>query len=140
PQSIEEAFPAGSNVFYLGRNYFGFPCRVARHTGDTLTITKMYYIYPDKVRKAVAEETHQRDGYVRGNALAHQLNVTANRLSQLTSCLLVEDRDTGVRMNIGLHLKSHAKRLKMLDYVRLNRREWEYSPKACQAITEYFVS
>jgi 5'-3' exoribonuclease 1 len=86
-------------------------------------------------------ESRKKQGeYTKAAKLASSLNLHPTLLSRLTSCILVEDNKTNRRFNVGLYLKSHGKKLKLIDYTRFNQREWEYSPKACKNITEYIVS
>lgn len=134
---IEEEFPVGSKVFFLGMAAYGVPAQVLGHSKDRLAI-RIAYFPRDKVEDRVfKQKIYEADHvqYYPSFQVTKQLRMSALTLAKLTSSLMVSLGEQ--KVNIGLNLKFEAKSQKVLGYTQRNESGWEYSDKAIQLIREY---
>jgi len=136
---LQEEFPAGSKVIFLGEEAYGSEAQVQKT--DYKSVSVSIVLFPsnrtevqtlaDLIRKHGTEETHYP-----APRLAGILGVSGLALAKITSSWLVI-LSNGDKCNLGLNLKSEAKGLKVLGYSRKNGRNWEFSEQAMQLISEY---
>ncbi|KAK8040800.1 exonuclease kem1 [Apiospora phragmitis] len=144
---IEEEFPLGSNVFFLGETvqdflYYGRPARVLGHK-DGLVETVMAFHHPKNRQpqpKAKGQEfvPHESNlgGYETAFNVAKNIGVSPLVLSKIASSLFVYTVGN-MKVNLGLNLKFEGRKLKVLGYTRKSTRGWEYSHAAQALIAEY---
>ncbi|GAA5913499.1 chromatin-binding exonuclease XRN1 [Sporobolomyces salmoneus] len=137
PIPLEEEYPVGCNVFFLGPAAYGTPAQVLNHVGNHVNI-RIAYFATDKAENAIFKTrlSNMRDShYSPAHSLGRIVNMSGLALSKICSSLLVLFNDQ--RVNIGLNLKFEAKGLKVLGYSRKGDGGWEYSQKAVELIQEY---
>lgn len=138
PVPIEEEYPVGLPVVFLGAFAYGSPATVAGYTGDKLNvqIKKIQSTQePDIGRKRLNIE-NKEIRYLPSYEVAKLLGVNGLVLSKITGSFMVKDKG-GNKVNIGLDLKFDVRRLKVLGYSRKNQKFWEYSHLAIDLIKEY---
>lgn len=139
PQPIDEEFPIGLPVVFLGAFAYGAPATVAGYTGNDKINVRVEKIQstlePNIGKKRVAIEEREIR-YLTSYEAAKMLRVNGLFLSKITGSYMLRDKK-GMRVNIGLDIKFDARRLKVLGYTRKSGRFWEYSPLAIQLIKEY---
>ncbi|KAK6833246.1 hypothetical protein PG987_007940 [Apiospora arundinis] len=152
---IEEEFPLGSNVFFLGETiqdflYYGRPAKVLGHT-DGLVETVMAFHHPKNRPEQKAKENGQKkpgqDFVPHESKYAARFSTVAkpvvamgdslgNYETAITSSLFVYTVGN-MKVNLGLNLKFEGRKLKVLGYTRKSNRGWEYSATAQHLIMEY---
>lgn len=141
PQPIEEEFPLGSNVVFLGAFAYGTPASVAGYTDDTkvnVKISKIPSSSEPNIGKKRLEIEKKEIVYVPSYDVAKRLKLNSLFLSKITSGFMVEnDYDNNRRVNIGLELKFEGRRQKVLGFTRKGGKAWEFSPLAIQLIRDY---
>ncbi|GAA6063728.1 hypothetical protein JCM10212_001629 [Sporobolomyces blumeae] len=136
---VDEEFPEGCNVFFLGPAAYGTPAQVIGHDGNQLAI-RIAYFPSDKAENPLFKNrlaSMREAQYVPAHALGRIVNMSGLALSKICSSLLVLSGSSEQRVNIGLNLKFEAKSLKVLGYSRKGDSGWEYSQKAIDLISEY---
>ena len=161
---LEEEFPEGSLLFYLGDTtqdslFYGRPARVKGHANDRVeTIMRFHQTKnaepkPEKFvpheqpfslqlaqfAKPIVQQADYITRYEPGHAIAKQLGIAPLLLSRITASYFVYTVGD-LRVNLGLNLKFEAKKLKVLGYSRKSDRGWEYSQAAKQLIIQYAAS
>ncbi|GAA5965952.1 hypothetical protein JCM3765_004130 [Sporobolomyces pararoseus] len=141
PVPIEQEYPIGCNVFFLGPAAYGTPAQVLSHEGNSVSIRIAYFpsdkaenaIFKTRISNFLSREVH----YSPSHSLGRIVGMSGLALSKICSSLLVLFNDQ--RVNIGLNLKFEAKGLKVLGYSRKggDGGNWEYSQKAVELIQEY---
>lgn len=139
PLPIDEEFPTGLPVVFLGAFAYGAPATVAGYTGNDKINVRVEKIQstlePNIGRKRVdIEEREIR--YLTSYEAAKVLRVNGLFLSKITGSFMLRDKKGG-RVNVGLDIKFDARRLKVLGYTRKDGRFWEYSPLAMKLIKDY---
>ncbi|KAK8035625.1 hypothetical protein PG993_010620 [Apiospora rasikravindrae] len=162
---IEEEFPLGSNVFFLGQTvqdflYYGRPARVLGHK-DGLVETVMVFHHPkdrqpqpkakgqdfvpheskyaarfSTVAKPVVAAGDSLGNYETAVNVARNIGVSPLVLSKIASSLFVYTVGN-MKVNLGLNLKFEGRKLKVLGYTRKGPRGWEYSSAAQALIAQY---
>ena len=138
PVPIEEEFPIGLPVVFLGAFAYGAPAIVMGYTGDKLNVLIQKIqsaLEPDIGRKRYNIENKEIP-YVASYDAAKILGINGLLLSKITGSFMLRDRGMS-KVNIGLDLKFDVRRLKVLGYTRKNGKFWEYSPLAIDLIKEY---
>lgn len=143
PPPVQEEFPVGSHVFFLGNMYYGSLATVVGHKKKNLVDIAL--IVPQNMQDAVepsfgrfiAKKQIETVEYMPSYALASALNIDPLVLSKLTSSLTVMGKGMQ-RVNLGLNLKFEHKQLKVMGYTRKNKLgQWEFSKKAVELICDY---
>jgi len=138
PRPVEEEYPEGTKVFYLGAQLYGTPAVVIGHENQQLYIQAAFF-EKEKVEPTIfAARSAQRakTRYFPSPDVCKQVRMSALTLSKITSGLMIDMGGT-TRLNAGLNLKFEARSQKVLGYAQRNERGWEYSQKAIALITEY---
>ena len=150
---MDQEFPIGERVIFLGQNEYGTAAQVVGSTNDKLNISLAVSNYcfclaglippqyfPSEVKenaefsRIVAVRPSGR--YYPSPVLARRLGISNLGLSRITSTLLVALED-GPKTNIGLSLKFESKGLKVLGHSRRNDRGWEFSETTATALERY---
>lgn len=138
PLPIDQEFPLGSSVIFLGSFGYGSPATVVGYqNGENLNIQIRKIaekLEPTIGRQRLAMEKREIR-YMPSYEMARTLKVTGLFLSRITGSFMVKERNS--KMNVGLDMKSDARRLKALGYTKKTATFWEFSPLALQVLTEY---
>lgn len=154
---LEEEYPEGCKVFFLGGVAYGVPAQVVGHENDALSIRiAVRPLFPpilissthissfpqffsgDKSENAFFKQrlSQMKDGnYLPAHAVSRQAYVSGLALSKLTASVFLMHNDQ--RVNVGLNLKFEAKQQKVLGYSKKTENGWEFSAKAIELIKEY---
>jgi 5'-3' exoribonuclease 1 len=142
PAPIEEKFPMGSSVFFLGTRFLGKQATIVGYSDSQVDIEmlistdKNYQSEPNFGHTAVNKQEREVH-YSSLQDIARELRVRPLPLSRLTSNICVLDKG-GKRVNMGLDLKSGARDQKVLGYSRKNPAGyWEFSSKAVELIKDF---
>lgn len=137
PVPIEEEYPIGLPVVFLGAFAYGAPATVAGYTEEKLNV-QIKQIQstqePDIGRKRLNIENREIR-YLPSYEVGKLLGINGLVLSKITGSFMVKDK--GRKLNIGLDLKFDVRRLKVLGYSRKNQKFWEYSHLAIDLLKEY---
>lgn len=139
PVPIEEEFPAGLPVVFLGAFAYGAPATVAGYSGPdklNVKIDKIQSVLEPNIGKNRLKIENREIKYLTSFETAKLLKMNGYFLSKITGSFMLRDRG-GSRVNVGLDIKFDARRLKVLGYTRKNSRFWEYSPLAIQLLKDY---
>lgn len=139
PVPIEEEYPVGLPVVFMGAFAYGAPATVAGFTGSdklNIRIDKIQSVLEPNIGKKRLEIENREIRYLTSYEVSKQLKVNGLFLSKITGSYMIRDKSGG-RLNVGLDIKFDARRLKVLGYTRKNSRFWEYSPLAVQLIRDY---
>ncbi|KAK6462135.1 Kem1 5 [Scheffersomyces coipomensis] len=137
PVPVEEEFPIGSQVVFLGDFGYGAPAHIVGHKDETLgiRISKISTVSEPSIGKDRLKLEEREYKYLSAYEVARALRINSLLLSKITSSFMVQNRNQNV--NIGLELKFEGKRLKALGYARKDGRQWEFSPLAVDLISRY---
>ncbi|EDK45238.1 5'-3' exoribonuclease 1 [Lodderomyces elongisporus NRRL YB-4239] len=139
PLPIDEEFPLGSQVVFLGDMAYGSPARVVGYSGDKLNV-QIFKIQssaePNIGKRRLIVESKEIQ-YLPSFEVSKALRINPLLLSKITSQYMI--RDGNQKTNIGLELKFESKRQKVLGYTRklYNGKFWEFSPLAMNLINTY---
>lgn len=139
PQPIEEEFPVGLPVVFLGAFAYGAPATVAGYTGNdkiNVRVDKIQSALEPNIGKKRLGIEQREIRYLSSYEAAKALRLNGLFLSKLASAYMLRDKKGG-RVNVGLDIKNDARRLKVLGYTRKSGRFWEYSPLALDLIKKY---
>lgn len=139
PVPIDEEFPVGLPVVFIGAFAYGAPATVAGYTGSdklNVRIDKIQSVLEPNIGKKRLEIENREIRYLTSYEAAKQLKISGLFLSKITGSYMIRDK-AGGRQNVGLDIKFDARRLKVLGYSRKNSRFWEYSPLAIQLLKDY---
>ena len=143
PKPVDEEFPVGSQVIFLGAFGYGAPSLVAGYSPDNLKLNiKVSKIDSGKeliIGKQRLEKEKKEIRYYPSYEVSKILQIPPLLLSKLTSGFILQ-HDIGKqpkKVNIGLELKFEAKRLKVLGYTKKVGNVWSYSPLAIRLIEDY---
>lgn len=137
---IEEEFPAGTELFFLGGKY-GSPATVVAADNKVNTLALKLVMMPnltERPRFNALGKSANSERYHISPRVASSLGITSLTLSKVTSALKVTTPE-GRSINIGLNLKFESRGEKVLGYTQKNSVGWEYSDKATELISEYKV-
>jgi 5'-3' exoribonuclease 1 len=135
---VEEEFPIGTRLFFLGSYAYGRPVVVDGHVDGKVSVSVLTLPVPDtEFGHHIARKALTMTRYTPSFAVAKSLRLHPLALSKLTSALSVESN--GLRLNLGLNLKFQAKGLKVLGYSRKSNTGWEFSDKAIELISQYML-
>ncbi|TDL19946.1 hypothetical protein BD410DRAFT_726523 [Rickenella mellea] len=135
---LNEEFPEGCKVFFLGEPAYGVAAQVSATDETTLSVILAFFptekAENDKFKGAVSSRVTGK--YIPSFAVAEKLGMSGHALSKITSSFMVLSSDNQ-KTNLGLSLKFEAKALKVIGYSRKNDRYWEFSDTAIDLIREY---
>ncbi|KAG0023624.1 5'-3' exoribonuclease 1 [Entomortierella chlamydospora] len=140
PRPLNEDFPLGSQVFFLGHGHYGCPAQVIAHSDNALAL-RVAIPNDDKGEPTfgheVVKESLSGSVYMPSFVVNKKVGISGLILSKLTSSLHVVYRATDRRVNLGLNLKFEGKKQKVLGYTRKTDSGWEFSQKAVALLQEY---
>lgn len=135
---IEEEFPKGTKVIFLGNMAYGVAAQVIDTTENALNIEIAFFPGEQRENVQFTSIVLQRPSshYYPAPVLARRLGISSLALSRITSTLMVS-LSGNQKTNIGLALKFESKGLKVLGYSRKNDRGWEFSEKTYEILKRY---
>lgn len=139
PVPIEDEYPIGLPVVFMGAFAYGAPAVIAGYTGSdklNVRIDKIQSVLEPDIGKKRLEIETKKIRYFPSYEAAKQLKMGGLFLSKITGSYMVREKGGG-RLNIGLDIKSDARRLKVLGYTKKSSRLWEFSPLAIDLLKEY---
>ena len=140
-RSIQEDFPVGTSVFFLGGKFYGCGAQVVDHKDEMMTIR---LALPDAHAKSaeeptfgtvIASEYGMLQKYYPSHVVNKLVGISGLTLSRLTANLKYSYGSE--KLNLGLNLKFEAKGLKVAGYSKKGASGWEFSEKAVELISEY---
>ncbi|QPG74944.1 hypothetical protein FOA43_002282 [Brettanomyces nanus] len=139
PIPIEEAYPIGSNVIFLGSFSYGAPAKVVGYSDGKLALTVTVVAHshePDFGSTRAQYEKHALKFHP-SNTVAKMLHISPLFLSKITSMYLIYAPGGERREDVGLGLKFQGKQQKVLGFTRKSERYWEYSDLAVATLDDY---
>jgi 5'-3' exoribonuclease 1 len=154
---LEEEFPTGTTVFFLGDHAYGVVAQVQSIENNFMSVTLAVSLFPhfrgltfgiNMTHQFFPGEKAENDqftqlvlasptpDYYASYNVAQMLRMTGLAVSKITSSLMVLLNE-GSKVNVGLSLKFHGRGLKVLNYTRMDDRGWEYSAQAVELLREY---
>ncbi|TID20343.1 hypothetical protein CANINC_003636 [Pichia inconspicua] len=139
PLPIDQEFPVGSSVVFLGKMGYGTPATVVGTENNTLAISFIKQKTPEpSFGLDAAKIEHDTIIYHSAYETARILHLKPYILSKITSSYMIFDGQK--KVNIGLSLKFEGKSIKTLGYTRKTGNQWEYSDIAINLIRDYMHS
>lgn len=137
PVPIDQEFPLGSPVVFLGAFAYGCPATVVGYADDKLNIqiTQIQSQLEPSIGKKRENIERKEIKYLPSFEAAKVLKISGLFLSKITGSFMLKDRN--LKIFVGLDIKFDARRLKVLGYTRKTPKYWEYSPLAMQLIKDY---
>lgn len=138
PMPVDQEFPLGSPVVFMGAFAYGCPATVVGYTGDdklNIQISKIQSQLEPAIGKKRLKIEQTEIKYLPSFEVAKHLRITGLFLSKITGSFMLKDRNS--KLNVGLDIKFDARRLKVLGFTRKSPRFWEYSPLAIQLLKDY---
>lgn len=139
PLPIEEEFPQGSDVIFLGDYAYGGKATVDGYSSSTrlkLTIEKRSSRSEPNIGKARARIDQNNVRYYPSYIISKKLRIHPLFLSKITSKFLITDLNNR-KIDVGLMIKSEGRHEKVLGYARRNVKGWEYSDLTVNLLSEY---
>ncbi|ONH67581.1 hypothetical protein BON22_2545 [Cyberlindnera fabianii] len=139
PLPINEEFPMGSKIIFLGDYAYGGEAEVNGYATTTrlnLSVTKMSVKAEPQFGQVSASKEARENRYYPSFEVARNLKIHPLFLSKITSSYMI-DNGKNQRINIGLDLKFDSRREKVVGYTRKSDRTWEFSALAINLIQEY---
>ncbi|KAF8754092.1 hypothetical protein RHS01_06453 [Rhizoctonia solani] len=137
---LEQEYPIGTNVFFLGEHTYGTPALIKAVADQKASLMIVYNpeerVEIDKLR-ALAKE-NIAGSYLSARQISSALRISGLALSRVTSSVMVTTNGNS-KVNLGLSLKFEGKSMKVLGYSRKSDHGWEFSEKAVQLIQDYKV-
>ncbi|KEP50583.1 putative exonuclease Kem1 [Rhizoctonia solani 123E] len=135
---LEQEYPIGTNVFFLGEHTYGTPALIKAVADQKASLMIVYN--PDERAeidkfRALAKE-NIAGSYVWARQISSALKISGLALSRVTSSLMITTNGNQ-KMNLGLSLKFEGKSMKVLGYSRKSDHGWEFSERAIQLIQDY---
>ncbi|CDK28161.1 unnamed protein product [Kuraishia capsulata CBS 1993] len=135
---IEEEYPKGSKVVFLGAFAYGTLATVIGHENNDKLTLKVSKISTDKepnygLQKAQLEKKTVQ--YFPSYEVARMLKISGLFLSKITSSYMIQLGSK--KINVGLGLKFDSRMEKALGFTRKRERGWEYSAFAFNFLKEY---
>eukprot|EP00743_Colponemidia_sp_Colp-15_P012377 GILK01014058.1.p1 GENE.GILK01014058.1~~GILK01014058.1.p1 ORF type:complete len:1454 (+),score=268.17 GILK01014058.1:274-4362(+) len=152
PVSIDEEFPLGSRVVYLGKPFHGCLGTIANNPAgnNPTTVCLNVEIYPEDGNFAQKIIQSRRENWMPMYIAAKQLSIPQMLVSKITGTMLIDvskpnqNKERPPMVDIGLNLKAHGKRLQVIDFCRLvvdrdGRDQWVVSA-ACVKLVQSYIS
>lgn len=139
PLPIDEEYPLGLPVVFMGAFAYGAPASIAGYTGNdklNIRVDKIQSVLEPDIGKRRLQIENREIRYLSSYEVAKQLRINGLFLSKITGSYMLKDKG-GRKVNVGLDMKFDGRRLKVLGYTRKSGRFWEYSPLAVQLIRDY---
>ncbi|EDO17798.1 hypothetical protein Kpol_541p40 [Vanderwaltozyma polyspora DSM 70294] len=139
PQPIEEEFPQGSKVIFLGDYAYGGTATIDGYSSSTrlkLSVEKRSLRSEPTIGKSRCNIDKDMVKYQPSYVVARNLKLQSLFLSRLTSKFLVADIN-GSHVNVGIPIKFEARSQKVLGFARKNPRGWEFSNLAVDLLVAY---
>lgn len=134
---LEEEYPKGSPIIFLGKSAYGTPATVISTEKNTLAIQFARQETPEPTFGIAAAKVEEENiKYRSAFDAAKILGLNTYFLSKITSTYMIYDTKEK-KINVGLSLKFEGKGIKTLGFTRKNGRGWEYSDLAINLIREY---
>ncbi|KAK4699463.1 hypothetical protein P7C70_g6801, partial [Phenoliferia sp. Uapishka_3] len=137
PTPIQDEYPAGDKVFFLGSVAYGVPAQVTSHEGETMAI-RIAFFPNDKLENNAFKSKIQsaiKTTYYPAHVVCRNAGIGSLTLAKITSSMMVSMGEQ--KTNIGLNLKFEAKGQKVLGYTERGINGWEFSQKAIDLVKEY---
>lgn len=138
PVPIDEEFPLGQPVVFLGAFGYGCPATVVGYTDEeklNIQISKIQSQLEPAIGKKRLKIEQTEIKYLPSFEVAKFLKISGLFLSKITGSFMLKDKNS--KLNVGLDMKFDARRLKVLGYTKKGPKVWEYSPLAIQLLKEY---
>lgn len=139
PVPINQEFPEGSHVIFLGDYAYGGEAIVDGYSNETrlkLTVKKRSLRSEPTIGKERVRIDNSMVKYFPSFVVAKKLQVHPLFLSKITSKFLISNQ-SGKHINVGIPIKFEARHQKVLGYARRNPKGWEYSNLALQLLQDY---
>lgn len=137
PVAIEEEYPAGTPIIFLGKAAYGTPAVVLGTEKNTLAIQFSKQEIPEMTfGSQCAKFEHDSLKYHSAFESAKILGISTRFLSKITSTYMIVDSNNR-KINVGLSLKYEGKGIKTLGYTKKVSKFWDYSDLAINMIQEY---
>ncbi|GAV54367.1 hypothetical protein ZYGR_0AL00990 [Zygosaccharomyces rouxii] len=139
PVPIDQEFPQGSQVIFLGDYAYGGETIVDGYSNPTrlkLTVKKMSLRSEPTIGKERFKIDTELVKYFPSFIVSKRLQLHPLFLSRITSRFMITDQ-AGKNVNVGITVKFEARHQKVLGYARRNPKGWEYSNLALDLINEY---
>lgn len=139
PIPIDQEFPQGSQVIFLGDYAYGGEAIVDGYSNPTrlkLTVKKMSLRSEPNVGKDRFRIDTNLVKYFPSFIVSKRLQLHPLFLSKITSRFMIADQ-AGKNINVGITVKFEARHQKVLGYARRNSKGWEYSNLAIDLINQY---
>lgn len=138
PVPVDQEFPLGSPVVFLGAFAYGCPATVVGYQdGEKLNIqiSKIQSELEPSIGKKRLSIERTEIRYLPSFEAARVLKISPLFLSKVAGSFLLKDKNS--KLNVGLDIKFEVRRLKVLGYTRKGPKVWEYSPLAIQLLKDY---
>lgn len=141
PAPIDQEFPLGLPVVFLGAFAYGCPATVVGYTEDdklSVQISQIQSQLEPSIGKKRLRIEQKEIKYLPSFEVAKILRISGLFLSKITGSFMLKDKNS--KLNVGLDIKFDARRLKVLGYTAKAPKYWEYSPLAIQLLKDYRTS
>ncbi|SCU93625.1 LADA_0G04104g1_1 [Lachancea dasiensis] len=139
PLPVDEEFPEGSDVIFLGDYAYGGKATIDGYSSSTrlrLTVEKHTTKSEPTIGKVRAQLDEKLIRYYPSFVVSKRLQIHPLFLSRITSKFMVDG--FGERpINFGLEIKFESRHEKVLGYARRNVKGWEYSDMTIALLREY---
>lgn len=135
---IEEAFPLGTDLLFLGSFSYGSPAKVVGYSDGQLVLTVTHIGRGKEPNFGTARARYEKHAmkYHESYQVCRMLHIPGFFLSKITSGYLVYGPN-GRKEDLGLGMKFEGRQLKVLGYTQKQNDKWEYSDLAIATINEY---
>lgn len=136
PIPIEEEFPLESKAVYLGPSAFGNPVTVKEHHGNVLDVEVMKLSRGEiSVGHMIEKREKSQLHFMPSFRVAKDIRISSYYLSRVTAKYMVFIN--GKTYDVGLNIRSEAKKLKVLGYSQRALQGWEFSSLASSLVLSY---
>lgn len=137
PLPIEEEFPLESKAVFLGPSAYGNPVTIKAHQNNNALDVEVMKLSRGEISLGHVIENREKSQlhYLPSFRVAEDVGTSSYYLSRVTAKYLVTIN--GKTYDVGLNLRSEAKRLKVLGYSQRSVQGWEYSTLAAGLIQSY---
>ncbi|KAG8762834.1 hypothetical protein FRC11_007551 [Ceratobasidium sp. 423] len=135
---LDQEYPVGTNVFFLGEHTYGTPALIKGVAEQRATLMIVYN--PDERAEIDKFRTLAKENiagsYITARQIQSALRISGLALSRVTSSLMITTSGNQ-KVNLGLSLKFEGRSMKVLGYTRKSDHGWEFSERAVQLIQDY---
>ena len=139
PQPIDQEFPEGSEVVFLGDYAYGGTAHIDGYSSETrlkLSVEKRSLRSEPTIGKTRLDLDKKLVKYKPSFIIAKEMKLHPLFLSKITSNFLVADTK-GKHVNVGIPIKFEGRRQKVLGYAKRNPKGWEYSNLTMDLLSHY---